>query len=121
MYQYIILDDTGSVVYADTDKHHTKQLADVLSMRTGKPHFVDCICGLYADHLVRPPAPTPPYQPTRPTHQPTGVPIMKLYKIEILLELSNETKYPDWVADAITDCLESGESIEQFTIEELKE
>lgn len=46
---------------------------------------------------------------------------MKLYKIEILLELSNETKYPDWVADAITDCLESGESIEQFTIEELKE
>ena len=43
MYQYLILDEHGSVVYADTDRYHTKQLADVLSMRTGKPHFVDCM------------------------------------------------------------------------------
>ena len=54
MYQYIILDDTGSVVYADTDKHHTKQLADVLSMRTGKPHFVDCMLTTLCDHIPLP-------------------------------------------------------------------
>ena len=57
MYQYLIIDDKGGIVYADTDKHHTKQLADVLSMRTGKPHFVDCmltsVIGL-CDHVPLP-------------------------------------------------------------------
>ena len=57
MYQYLIIDEAGAVVYADTDKHHTKQLADVLSMKTGKPHFVDCmltsVIGL-CDHIPLP-------------------------------------------------------------------
>jgi hypothetical protein len=57
MYQYLIIDEAGSIVYAGEDKHHTKQLADVLSMRTGKPHFVDCmltsVIGL-CDHVSLP-------------------------------------------------------------------
>ena len=51
MYQYLIIDEAGGIVYADTDKHHTKQLADVLSMRTGRPHFVDCILATLCAHI----------------------------------------------------------------------
>ena len=66
MYQYIILDDTGAVVYADTDKHHTKQLADVLSMRTGRPHFVDVMLTTLCDHVPLPKAINVPDQQLNP-------------------------------------------------------
>ena len=69
MYQYLIIDEAGAIVYADTDKHHTKQLADVLSMRTGKPHFVDCmltsVIGL-CDHVPLPKTIDPPEQQLNP-------------------------------------------------------
>ncbi len=69
MYQYLIIDEAGSIVYAGEDKHHTKQLADVLSMRTGKPHFVDCmltsVIGL-CDHVSLPKPIDPPDQQLNP-------------------------------------------------------
>mgnify|MGYP003349570215 CR=1 FL=1 len=43
MYEYLIQDETGHIVYVADNKYHAKQLADVLQMRTGKPHFVDCM------------------------------------------------------------------------------
>ena len=41
MYHYLILNDQGSIVFADPDQDHTKQLALVLTMRTGRQHYVD--------------------------------------------------------------------------------
>lgn len=54
MYQYLIIDEAGGIVYADEDKHHTKALADELQRRTGKPFFVDCMLASVAglcDHI----------------------------------------------------------------------
>lgn len=65
MYQYLILDEAGTVVYAGEDKHHTKQLADVLSMRTGKPHFVDCMLATTNGLCDYTPLPSPVNVPDR--------------------------------------------------------
>lgn len=43
IYEYLIQDEDGIIVQTTTDRYHAKQLADVLSMRTGRPHFVDCM------------------------------------------------------------------------------
>lgn len=43
MYQYMIINEAGSIIYADEDKHHVKALADEMQRRTGKTYFVDCM------------------------------------------------------------------------------
>ena len=57
MYEYLIQDEHGSIVYVDQDKHHAKTVADEMQRRTGKPYFVDCmlssITGL-CDHIPLP-------------------------------------------------------------------
>ena len=69
MYEYLIQDETGHIVYVADNKYHAKQLADVLQMRTGKPHFVDCmltsVIGL-CDHVSLPKAIDPPEQQLNP-------------------------------------------------------
>ena len=57
MYQYLIIDEHGGIVYATEDRIHAKLLADVMQNKTGKPHFVDCmltsVIGL-CDHIPLP-------------------------------------------------------------------
>ena len=66
MYEYIIMDEHGSIVYADTDKHHTKAVADVMQQRTGRPYFVDCMLATLCDHTPINTIQNVPDQPINP-------------------------------------------------------
>ena len=50
MYQYLIIDEAGGIVYVADDKYHAKQIADVMQMKTGKPYFVDCVLATLCDY-----------------------------------------------------------------------
>lgn len=50
MYEYLIQDEHGSIVYVADDKYHAKQIADVMQMKTGKPYFVDCVLATLCDY-----------------------------------------------------------------------
>ena len=51
MYEYLIQDEHGSIIYVADDKYHAKQIADVMTMKTGKLHFVDCVLATLCDHI----------------------------------------------------------------------
>ena len=51
MYEWLIQDEHGSIVYVADDKYHAKQIADVMQMKTGKPYFVDCMLATLCDHI----------------------------------------------------------------------
>lgn len=50
MYEFLIQDEHGNIVYVADDKYHAKQIADVMQMRTGKPYFVDCVLATLCDY-----------------------------------------------------------------------
>lgn len=51
MYEYLIQDEHGSIVYVTEDRIHAKLLADIMQDKTGKPHFVDCMLATLCDHI----------------------------------------------------------------------
>jgi len=66
MYEYLIQDEHGSIVYVADDKYHAKQIADVMTMKTGKPHFVDCVLATLNDYMPLERTQTPPDQRSDP-------------------------------------------------------
>ena len=51
MYEYLIQDEHGSIVYVTEDRIHAKLLADIMQDKTGKPYFVDCMLATLCDHI----------------------------------------------------------------------
>ena len=43
MYEYLIQDEHGKIVFITEDRHHAKAVAEVLQDRHNKPYFVDCM------------------------------------------------------------------------------
>ena len=50
MYEYLIQDEHGSIVYVTEDRIHAKLLADIMQDKTGKPYFVDCVLATLCDY-----------------------------------------------------------------------
>lgn len=66
MYEYLIMDEHGSIVYVTEDKIHAKLLADVMQDKTGKPYFVDCMLASLCDHVPLPSSINVPDQQLNP-------------------------------------------------------
>lgn len=45
---------------------------------------------------------------------------MKTFKVSFEVELADEASYPNWIADAVNDNLEDGESAFNLLIEEVE-
>lgn len=54
MYEYLIQDEHGKIVYVTEDRIHAKLLADVMQDKTGRPYFVDCMLATLCDHIPLP-------------------------------------------------------------------
>jgi len=57
MYEYLIQDEHGKIVYVTEDRIHAKLLADVMQDKTGRPYFVDCMLATLCDHIPLPKSP----------------------------------------------------------------
>ena len=66
MYEYLVQDEYGHIVYVADNKYHAKQIADVMQMKTGNPHFVDCVLATLCDYTPVNPFPAIPEQRLNP-------------------------------------------------------
>ena len=51
MYEFLIQDEHGSILYVTEDKYHAKQIAAVMQMKLNKPIFVDCVPATLLDYM----------------------------------------------------------------------